>query len=513
VPIRDLTAAERSEARSHGLSDEDIARQLEFYSTAPPFARLVRPCTANDGIRIVAESEAEGLAGRYREALADRSVVCFVPASGAASRMFKTPLQFLHSPRPVTRADLERDGSKDARELLEAVNGLRRFAFFAALAQAAKRIGFDVERFGAHDDLRPLLGALLTPQGLNYANLPKGLLAFHAYPDGVRTPFEEHLVEAASYGRDARGDCRLHFTVSHEHITGFRELASRVVDRYAAQTGVRYEVDFSTQHPSTDSFAVDMNGGVFHDADGSLLFRPGGHGSLQENLAAIDADVVYLKNIDNVVPDHLKGETFVWRRALGTILLDTQRRIFDATEALERGEHGAAETASALLAELGTRVAASDAGALTRMLDRPLRVCGMVANVGDPGGGPFWVRLDGRDTLQIVETSQVDPHDAAQQRVLSSATHFNPVDIVCGLRDRRGQRYELGRFVDRDSVFIVEKSKDGRPLRSLERPGLWNGAMARWNTIFVEVPYSTFNPVKTMNVLLSPAHQPAARSL
>jgi hypothetical protein len=510
---RELSPAQFAAARAHGLSPEDIARQLRFYASPPPFSRLIRPCVAGHGIRILDTSAAERLAARYGDILGRRSVVCFVPASGAASRMFKVPLAYMNGPMPVTIDALRREAarSSDSRELLELAESLPRFAFFEELVRVAATVDFDATQIRPDADLRPLLRALLGPDGLDYANLPKGLLAFHRYADGPRTAFEEHLVEAARYGRDSEGVCRLHFTVSDEHMDGFRALADRVLPVYSARFSVRYDVAFSTQHSSTDSFAVTPDGGPFLLADQSLLFRPGGHGALIENLAAIHADVVFVKNIDNVVPDHAKGDTILWRRVLGAVLLETQARIFSTLDALDHRVAGALDAAAALLAELGIDIAHSEHGgseSVRGLLERPLRVCGMVRNTGEPGGGPFWVTLDGRPSAQIVETSQVDTTDPAQREILAKATHFNPVDIACAPLDRHGRAFDLHRFVDEDAVFIVEKSKDGRLLRSLERPGLWNGGMARWNTLFVEVPSSTFNPVKTVNALLSPAHQP-----
>jgi len=512
LPQRELTPAQQASAHAHGLSDPDIARQLRFYASSPPFTRLIRPCVAGDGIRIVDAKEAAELAARYTDELGERSVACFVPASGAASRMFKVPLAYLNASAAVTLESLRRDAerSADAREMLQIVESLPRFAFFEDLATAASNVGFDASNIPGGADLRPLLRALLGPGGLEYASLPKGLLAFHRYEDGVRTPFEEHLVEAARYGRDAKDVCRLHFTVSDEHLSRFRELAHQALPEYSKRFAVRYDVEFSTQLPRTDSFAVTPEGEPFLLADGSLLFRPGGHGALIENLAGIDADVVFIKNIDNVVPDHAKADTYLWRRALGAILLETQGKIFSVLDRLDRGEASAVDAGSRLLAELGVQVEPREEEAretVMALLERPLRVCGMVRNTGDPGGGPFWVVLDGRQSTQIVETSQVDTRDPGQREILSRASHFNPVDIVCGPIDRRGRPFDLRSFVDEEAVFIVEKSKDGRPLRSLERPGLWNGGMARWNTVFVEVPLSTFNPVKTVNALLSPAHQ------
>jgi hypothetical protein len=508
----ELSPAQRAEAHAHGLTDLDISRQLELYASPPPPTRLLRPCVRGDGIRVVDAALAARMAERYRDTLGDRVPVGFVPASGAASRMFKAPLATFHSREPVTLVDLER--SADARDVLELLRRLTSFGFYESLAALAAGVGIDLHRIGESDDVRRIVGLLVGSEGLDYGNVPKGLLPFHRYEDGVRTAFEEHLVEAAAYGRDAHGICRLHFTVSAEHANAFRALFDRVVASYEKRFGVRYEVTFSTQHSSTDALAVDADNRPFALADGSLLFRPGGHGSLIENLGEIlgaaAADLIFIKNIDNVVPDHLKADTLFWKKTLGILLLDIRAKVFATLDALDAREAGAIDRARALLGdELGIALTAGSAepDTLRDLLDRPLRVCGMVRNTGEPGGGPFWVRLDGRETLQIVETSQVDVKDPTQQRILRSATHFNPVDLVCSIRNRTGKPYDLDRFVDQEAVFIVEKTKDGRALKSLERPGLWNGAMARWNTVFVEVPATTFHPVKTVNALLTAAHQ------
>jgi hypothetical protein len=515
----ELSPAQRAEAHAHGLTDVDISRQLELYASPPPPTRLIRPCIAADGIRVIAPALATGMAKRYGDTLGDRVPVGFVPASGAASRMFKAPLATFHSSEPVTLADLERSAehSSDARDVLDLLRRAKEFGFYEALAARATTAGVALHYTDKSVDVRPALGLLVGPQGLDYGNVPKGLLPFHRYDDGARTAFEEHLVEAAEYGRDAHGVCRLHFTVSAEHEDAFRKLFDRVAASYEKRFGVRYEVGFSTQHPSTDALAVEADNRPFTLADGSLLFRPGGHGSLIENLGGIcgatAGDLIFVKNIDNVVPDHLKADTLFWKKVLGVLLLDVRAKIFASLAALDAAEGGAIEQARALLRdELGIALAEGSAepDTLRDLLDRPLRVCGMVRNAGEPGGGPFWVPLDGRATLQIVEASQVDTRDPEQRRILQSATHFNPVDLVCSIRNRTGKPYDLHRYIDEQAVFIVEKSKDGRPLKSLERPGLWNGAMARWNTIFVEVPAITFHPVKTVNALLTAAHQPPA---
>jgi hypothetical protein len=307
---------------------------------------------------------------------------------------------------------------------------------------------------------------------MDYGRLPKGLLEFHAYPDGSRSPFEEHLVEAASVVTNADGACRVHFTVSPDHVKPFESLLGRVREKHETALDTTFQVEFSTQQPSTDTVAVDSSGLPFRRADGGLLFRPSGHGALLENLGGLDAEWIWMKNIDNTVPDHLKPATHRWARALLGFGARRRRR--------------------------------------TELPDRPVRVCGMVRNTGEPGGGPFWVRdAEGHASAHIVETAEIDPDAPEQRQILARSTHFNPVFMVCGLADRQGASYDLRNFVDPDRAIVTEKSFEGRALRALELPGLWNGSMAMWDTVFVEVPGDVFNPVKTVNDLLRDEHQPA----
>lgn len=489
-------------------------RQLRLYREPPPCTRLVRPCRAGDGVRVLDDDSADHYARAYAEVVADKTVVKLVPASGAASRMFKVPLGYLRSDTPVSVAQL---AAEQAGDMLELIGEIKRFAFYGDLAAVMHNAGVEIATTDGCGDIRPLLTYLLSAQGLDYAALPKAVLKFHRYPDSVRTAFEEHLVEAAAYACGAGARCRLHFTVSEEHRSLFDDLEARVVERYRDAHGVDYQIEYSTQSPSTDAIAVDLDDKPFRNSDGSLLFRPGGHGALIANLADIDADIVFIKNIDNVVPDHLTGPTYRWKKVLAGLLVELQRQAFAHLSALEDPDCSseAVEAALAFLSkEIGVATLSdwNSRGDRRRLaialLDRPLRVCGMVRNTGEPGGGPFWVEKDGRVSAQVVETSQVDASDSHQKALLAEATHFNPVDLVCGFRDRHGKPYQLSRYVDAEAVFIVEKSKDGRALKSLERPGLWNGAMADWNSVFVEVPIETFNPVKTVNDLLRPSHQP-----
>jgi len=430
---------------------------------------------------------------------------------------------------------------------------LPRFAFFGELATAAEAAGLRLDSgaggtgrsvlaagaagtvAAAHDrgEQRTILRLLLTAEGLGFAERPKGLIPFHRYPgEGARTPFEEHLVEAAGYARDAAGVCRLHFSVSPQHDAGFRALLAGRGAALARRLGCRFEVGFSHQSRATDTLAVDPQHRPFRLADGSLLFRPGGHGALLDNLQQMadeGAGIVLLKNIDNVVPDDRKPEVERWKRLLGGALLAAQEQVFELLAGLAGGE-GGGPPGEELLAQAarfvehdlsrplppsfhqgGAAGAAERGRLLAAVLDRPLRAAGMVRNSGEPGGGPFWVESDGGEiSLQIVETSQIGPA-ADQQAALAAATYFSPVDIACALHDRTGRPYDLADFVDPATVFIAGKTHEGRPLRALERPGLWNGAMAGWNTLFVEVPDATFAPVKTVLDLLRPEHQgPAA---
>lgn len=500
MPEELFTEAELRQMAELGIDPEEARRQIELFRNPPPFTRIVRPCTPGDGIRMIFESDHDRLLGFHEEAARQGRIGKLVPASGAASRMFKALLEDLH--------DCPAEPSAEVRKVFD---NLHRFAFFE-----------DLEAVLQQGDRRAVLEYLLTGKGLGYADLPKALLAFHRYPEGPRTSFEEHLVEAAAYTRDAGGVCRVHFTVSPGHEEELRRLLEEVRPRFEEPLGARFQVSFSFQDRSTDTLAVDLENRPFRLADGSLLFRPGGHGALIRNLHELAVqgwDIVLLKNIDNVVPDSRKETGLLWKKLLAGALLALQKRIFGY---LDRLEDGASVTPELLeevekfMADALVRPVPAEMSLkaeelrryLLRILDRPLRVCGVVRNQGEPGGGPFWVEEPGGEvSLQIVETSQIDPEDWDQQKILRASTHFNPVDIACALRDRHGRPYDLERYIDPSTVFISKKSHEGRTLKALERPGLWNGAMADWNTVFVEVPDATFAPVKTVLDLLRPEHQ------
>jgi hypothetical protein len=510
-----------NQIRLIGTTPEKVISQIAMFKKGTPYLKLSRPCTVDDGIRSISDDELKQLTAIYEEYAPRKSMTKFVPASGAASRMFKTLLRFNNAYDTIQRnaiASTARQGDRDSRYILTFMEGIRRFAFYDDLKSAMAKDGLDAEALIDANQFKEIIDYLLTHKGLGYTQLPKGLIKFHHYHDSSRTAFEEHLVEAADYAKDDNGVCALHFTVSLEHRQRFEYLLKAVQVSYQESYGVRFQVGFSVQEKSTDTIAVDLGNKPFRLNDGTLLFRPGGHGALIKNLNNLRGDIIFIKNIDNVVPDKLKGHTFVWKRVLGGHLIRIQQQVFSYLERLiedqadqellgEAFDFAENELCvSPVDRELMSKEARQDF--LVSMLNRPIRVCGMVKNEEEPGGGPFWVEgKDGSLSPQIVESAQVDLESKDQQSVLRSSTHFNPVDIVCGVRDWQGNPFDLRKYVDPDAVFISQKSKAGRELKALELPGLWNGAMAFWNTIFVEVPLITFNPVKTINDLLRKEHQ------
>lgn len=495
--------------RSRGTTEEKIARQIERFRRGATAVTLDRPATVGDGIVRVAEDEKPRLAALHDEAARAGRCLKFVPASGAATRMFKD-----------WHAVLNRGGFGSRAEFDAFAESLPRYAFYGDLREVLSRAGRVEAKPGAVGAEREILDFILNDRGLNYACKPKALLKFHRYADAARTALEEHLVEAALYVKDAQGLCRVHVTVSAEHLEPVRALIRQVRGDHERRLGVRYDIGLSVQSESTDTIAVDLDNRPFRARDGRLLFRPGGHGALLYNLHAIQGDIVFVKNIDNVVPDRLKDTTVLYKKILGGCLVALQRELFGRLRALSDPSAGeapvneaarfAAERLTCLLPPgFEGRPLEERREILMNALDRPLRVCGMVKNEGEPGGGPFWVRdPDGGCSLQIVEEVQVDRKKTGQADLWASSTHFNPVDLVCGVRDFRGRPFDLERFVAADQVFISVKSHEGRDIKALELPGLWNGSMARWHTVFVEVPVETFNPVKTVDDLLRPAHRP-----
>ncbi|MFR9503646.1 MAG: DUF4301 family protein [Rikenellaceae bacterium] len=476
-----FTPQDLEQIQAHGITPSGVEQQINNFEQGFPSLPVLRAAAVGDGILRLSEQELQSAAEWYEQQLDKLKVVKFVPASGAATRMFKELFEFV--------GEDKRTGGID--KLLQ---NIEKFAFYPELKALLP----------ADADDKAIVSAIIG-EGLNYGSKPKGLVTFHSYEDGARKAIEEHLVEAALYGSN-NGVANIHFTVSPEHKASFMELLEVVVPRHSAKFGVEYNISFSEQSPATDTVAVNPDNTLFRTESGALLFRPAGHGALLENLNAIDADLVFIKNIDNVTTDALKGDTITYKKALAGVLLTLQEQVFEYLKALEVGGAEMEPIAEFIEQKLCVKLPSSyGAQSLSEILERPMRVCAMVRNEGEPGGGPYWVKdTQGYETLQIAESSQISKEDA---HLMKEATHFNPADLICAVKDSRGKKFNLKEFVDYSTGFISEKSSGGRPLRAQELPGLWNGSMAKWNTIFVEVPVSTFSPVKVVQDLLREQHQ------
>jgi len=493
--------------KNHGLTPEEVEKQVENFKKGFPFLKLAKPATINDGIIRLDNKEVEAYGKLYEDVQPEN--LKFVPASGAASRMFKFLFEFYEQ----TNNQYKSINDIEDKQVKRFFSNIEKFAFYEELKSTLKSNNLDVDTLLKQSRYKEILKFFLFDQGLGYGEKPKGVLLFHDYENQFRTAFEEHLIEGALYAKSPDNKVKLHFTISPEHEELFKELVFSKVSEIEKKFDVTFEITFSRQKSSTDMVAVDLDNELFRNEDGSLLFRPGGHGALIENLNNLDSQIIFIKNIDNVVPDRIKDITVKYKKALAGILFSYQEKIFNYSDKLESKEFD-----EELLPEI-TRFIKEDlcfdfktdklkSEFLLNLLKRPIRVCGMVKNEGESGGGPFWVKQpDGSVNLQIVETSQINSDDNKQQEILKQSTHFNPVDLVCATKNKEGERYNLLNYTDPDTGFISKKSKDGKDLKAQELPGLWNGAMAHWNTIFVEVPIETFNPVKTVNDLLRPEHQ------
>ncbi len=511
-----FTKQDIADMEQRGISPDTVKAQVSGFVKGFPPVIIDRPAKPGDGIAVPDEARMHTLMGLYDTMRTKRQLLKFVPASGAATRMFKS--LFSWQERLSAGEDIQEIIDRDpaAKEFFER---LPEMAFWDDLVSEMCREDLNASHLLADRNYLPVIGSILGDYGLDYASLPKGLIVFHRYGDHCRTAMEEHLVEGALYARDGHDVVRIHFTVSPSHVNAFKEKIKNVEARYASEYGVQFDISYSIQKSSTDTIAVDSDNNPFRDDNGSLVFRPGGHGALIENLNDLDADAVFIKNIDNVVPDHLKEPTTRYKKVLAGLLFDVQEKIaywldkLDARQLADKDYREAVEFANGeLCIDKGCfpEDAAEGSEILYGLLNRPVRVCGMVKNEGEPGGGPFWVKNPdtGMKSLQVVESSQVDMNAAGQAGLFNGASHFNPVDLVCGIKDYRGRKFDLRQYVDHETAFISYKSKDGKELKALELPGLWNGSMAGWITLFVEVPIITFNPVKVVNDLLRPEHQP-----
>lgn len=504
-----LSQEDLRQIESKGITEKQIETQLEEFKTGFPFLKLEAAAAIGKGIIAPDEEELNAYVKAWEDYKASgKDIVKFVPASGAASRMFKDMFAFLS-------ADYDVPGTAFEKTYFD---NIRKFAFYDALdKKCIEANGKGVDQLIEEGRYKVVVAAMLEASGLNYGQLPKGLLLFHNYEEGPRTPMEEHLVEGALYAA-SNGEANVHFTVSHEHMSLFKQKVEEKKDFYSKKFGINYHVSFSEQKPSTDTVAANPDNTPFRTDDGKLLFRPGGHGALIENLNEIDADVIFIKNIDNVVPDRLKADTVTFKQVIAGVLVTLQSKAFEYLEVLDSGKYDhdkLQEIIRFVQRDLCCRKSdlklLEDAELviyLRKKLNRPMRVCGVVKNVGEPGGGPFLTyNQDGTVSLQILESSQIDKSNEEYQKMFTEGTHFNPVDLVCAVKDYKGRRFNLPDYVDKSTGFISSKSKNGKELKALELPGLWNGAMSDWSTVFVEVPLSTFNPVKTVNDLLREQHQ------
>ena len=489
-----------------GLSPEGVQLQIDNFKKGFPKSHLDAAATPdNGGIRCLSDKEIARYEKQYRALARDKKILKFIPASGAATRMFKDLYSFT-----ATYFGVAKNFEKEFPEVKTFLENLRTFAFYNDLKDCMERADLDIDDYMRRGDYSTVINFLLKEQYLSYGSLPKALLKFHRYGAVQRTPLEEHIVEGALYARNSDNTVNLHFTISPEHRKAFLKKIAEVKHYYESTFGIKLKITFSEQKHYTDTIAVDEQNNPVRDENGRLTFRPGGHGALIENLNEQRADLIFVKNIDNVVPDWMKHTTVIYKQVLAGMLLELREKTFDALRTLDGKPDK--QTLSRLIRfakeELNIMVPEGcDAKTLHTLLNRPMRICGMVKNLGEPGGGPFYtIDTKGRRSLQVVESAQVNHNDPQQEKIFQASTHFNPVDLVCSTKNYRGRYFDLRQYVDPQTGFISKKTKGALTVKSQELPGLWNGAMADWITLFVEVPIATFNPVKTVNDLLRKEH-------
>lgn len=505
-----LTNEDNKDLISRGITVNQLNEQLSRFATGFPYLRLNGAATPGNGITIIDEATQKEAIDRWNRYLADGGeVIKMVPASGAASRMFKSLFAFV---------DGDNAAPAEGSEVSEVINNLADFAFYDDLNDKLFELyGLTAPQMVANRRYKEIISAIINPEGLNYGNLPKGLLKFHRYGEVSRTPLEEQLVEGSQTAADSTGHVRVHFTVSTDHRAKFEEKIANVLPALQQKRNVTFDISLSEQKPSTDTVAVNPDNTPFREG-GHIVFRPGGHGALIENLNDLDSAVVFIKNIDNVVPDANRDATVKYKKVLAGYLMMAHDKIDGYMRVLEQGNYNIEDLREMITFLHDTlnirheKMKLMDDSELAvfikEKLNRPLRVCGMVKNEGEPGGGPYIAfNKDGSSSPQILESNQIDLSKPENKEMMASATHFNPVDLVCYIKDVHGDKFNLPNYVDQATGFISSKSLHGKPLKALELPGLWNGAMSDWSTIFVEVPIATFNPVKTVNDLLRPMHR------
>ena len=513
-----FTKKDIQQIQGKGLTVDIVNAQIELFKNGLPFVNLKSAAKVGNGILRISGEEKLHYINFFNKKRNDISFVKFVPASGAATRMFKFLFEFLRDFKPDEETINAYVNRNKASNLSIFFVGIKNFPFYYKVKQRLYKDYKDFDELPINHKLSLFIETMLLENKLNYSNYPKGLFPFHQYKDHIATAFEEHLFEAALYA-SANNKADLHFTVSEKHNHRFDKEFKRIEEIVERKTNTEFNITYSFQKQSTDTIALNSRNYPFRDEDGSLLFRPSGHGALLNNINELDADVIFIKNIDNVVVYKYEEEVSKYKMMLAGILLELQEQSFKFQKKLEDtnlSEKEIFEIAEFLSDKLNVVINKDfvkyspkyQIEYLRNKLDRPIRVCGMVKNEGEPGGGPFWVKDEsGGISLQIVESAQIDKKNKHQKEILKSATHFNPVDLVCGVKNYKGEKFDLTNYVDPKTAFITMKTKVGKNIKALELPGLWNGSMAYWNTIFVEVPLITFNPVKTVNDLLKDAHQ------
>ena len=489
-----------------GLTPEVVQHKIDNFKAGFPKSHLDAAATPdNRGILRLSDKEIERYEKQYRTLARGKKILKFVPASGAATRMFKDLYSFTS-----TYFGVAKNFDKEFPEVKVFLENLHTFSFFNDLKTCMESSDLDIEEYLHRGDYSTVINFLLKEQYLGYGSLPKALLKFHRYGAVQRTPLEEHIVEGALYARNSDGTVNLHFTISPEHRKAFRKKIAEVKQYYESTFGIKLNISFSEQKHYTDTIAVDEQNNPTRDENGRLIFRPGGHGALIENLNEQHADLIFVKNIDNVVPDWMKHTTVIYKQVLAGMLLELREKCFEMLRTLDDKPDNRTLNKIIRFAkeELNIMVPEGcDSKTLHALLNRPMRICGMVKNLGEPGGGPFYtIDTKGRRSLQVVESAQVNHNDPQQENIFQSSTHFNPVDLVCSTKNYCGRYFDLRKYVDPQTGFISKKTKGALTVKSQELPGLWNGAMADWITLFVEVPVATFNPVKTVNDLLRKEH-------
>lgn len=505
-----FTEKNLQQIKNHGLSEDKIKKQLNIFKGGIPFANVVEPASADNGIKVFSEKEQQIFANIFEAEKDNLNLLKFVPASGAATRMFKFLHQFLETYETKNNIDLflQKDENRNLKTFFES---FQKFAFSELVFQKLKEKHPDYLNFEKGKRYYLFVQEMLEESGLNFNNTPKGLVPFHKYEDNYVTAFGEQLFEAAFYAA-SNGTANLHFTVSEGHEKKFKKRFDEVKHLVEKKTGVKFNISYSYQKKETDTIAATLENEAFFDENDDLVFRPSGHGALLENLNEVDADIVFIKNIDNVVSQNYVETIAFQKKVLAGKLILLQKKIFDFVEKIRSStvsDEILKEAANFISEEFFIKNTPIYKESILKILERPIRICGVVENTGAPGGGPFLIKdKKGNVSYQIVEMSQIDKNNPQQTALAEKATHFNPVDLVCGVRNYKGEKFDLLQFSDPDAGFISNKSYNGIDIKALELPGLWNGAMANWNTVFVEVPQITFNPVKTVNDLLNKEHQP-----